>query len=1034
MSRSGAVGLLLLLLVACGGDGPSGAFTTLDASTDVASGADADASGVTDAPAPKPECKGSEACDDGYACTRDDRCSAGICRGTPYTCDDGIACTLDRCDGSGGCTAELAPGRFCLIGGQCVPDGALDPTNACRACVTPVSTTQYTANDGASCDDALVCTSGDACRDGVCQGDPKLACDDQNACTTDGCQEGTGCVHAPRTGACEDGDSCTVGDSCTNSACVSGKTVLDCSDGDPCTQDGCTGTGGCTHTVVEAPCDDGNACTAGDLCIEGQCTSGPQTPSCDDQNLCTTDLCLSTFGCVHMHNLEPCDDGDPCSLKDSCSAGLCTHGLVPKACDDGNACTVDFCEPNVGCKVLVQTGPCDDGNACTTDETCKNGACTPKGIQKCNDDNPCTDDTCDIKAGTGCVFKNNALKCEDGDPCTEGDKCSKGACVASLTGCDDKNACTDDFCDPQGAKGCEHTLKTSDLCRLSILITQPLRGATLTGSTNIVVKGKVQSPAFPLESVTLNGVAVQVDAAGQFTLQVKAQHGLNFLEAQATDTQGNVDTASQGFYWSTKFQPMTAPTPKELSASKALYLFLGPPAIDDGDHSKNDLDDLASIFEIIMGSFDIKGLIPSPAFSGGGYKVFLKNLSYGAPKVKLTPVAGGLHLRVTIANLKGDVEADGTCIVCFDVSGTLGIQQISIDADLLVSTDAQGKVQVTMKDPDVVVTGIDLDIDGILGAIFDFLVDFILDQFVPTLENEFKKEIGKAIPDALATALGSFAFNSSFDVGPFFAGGEKVTVTLATGLESIFFSDAGGILRMWGAATAPKKTTKPILGSIVRNGCLTGVPESLTMTKQAPLELALADDLLNQILFSLWWGGGLTFPVPPSLLAGQDLTQYGVTNLKVSLDFLLPPIVSSCNALQDLLLQIGDLKVHASLELFGKPVELDLFASADVYAELTASETGIGLSLGDIHRLTTDVVVTSQGFASAEKVIAGLIGGELVPKLFQQLAGQGLSGFPLPKIDLSGLVAGVPPGTAIAIAPEKLVRILGWTLVAGKIQ
>jgi len=44
------------------------------------------------------------ACEDGNACSREDRCSGGACEsGPPIDCDDGIACTDDTCDPSLGC-------------------------------------------------------------------------------------------------------------------------------------------------------------------------------------------------------------------------------------------------------------------------------------------------------------------------------------------------------------------------------------------------------------------------------------------------------------------------------------------------------------------------------------------------------------------------------------------------------------------------------------------------------------------------------------------------------------------------------------------------------------------------------------------------------------------------------------------------------------------------------------------------------------------------------------------------------------------
>ena len=76
-----------------------------------------------------------KACDDRNACTENDSCQAGVCRGAAVTngtaCDDGSACTVpDSCQ-AGVCTGAALP-------------------------------------DGTACDDGNICTPEDACQSGVC--------------------------------------------------------------------------------------------------------------------------------------------------------------------------------------------------------------------------------------------------------------------------------------------------------------------------------------------------------------------------------------------------------------------------------------------------------------------------------------------------------------------------------------------------------------------------------------------------------------------------------------------------------------------------------------------------------------------------------------------------------------------------------------------------------------------------------------------------------------------------------------------------
>ncbi len=96
-------------------------------------------------------------CDDGTACTANDRCSSGSCVGEARVCEDGNPCTTESCDSSLGCVFATRTG---------------------------------------SCDDGRSCSAGDRCAGGVCRGTP-LGCKDFNPCTRDACVEGLGCRFEP---------------------------------------------------------------------------------------------------------------------------------------------------------------------------------------------------------------------------------------------------------------------------------------------------------------------------------------------------------------------------------------------------------------------------------------------------------------------------------------------------------------------------------------------------------------------------------------------------------------------------------------------------------------------------------------------------------------------------------------------------------------------------------------------------------------------------------------------------------------------
>ena len=103
--------------------------------------------------------------------------------------------------------------------------------------------------DGAPCEDGSLCTEGDTCMGGACQGGAAPSCDDQNPCTEDACEAQVGCVHDFNTEPCEDGNLCNGPDVCAFGLCVPGPKIY-CYDGDPCTDDACVPDVGCPQTPI----------------------------------------------------------------------------------------------------------------------------------------------------------------------------------------------------------------------------------------------------------------------------------------------------------------------------------------------------------------------------------------------------------------------------------------------------------------------------------------------------------------------------------------------------------------------------------------------------------------------------------------------------------------------------------------------------------------------------------------------------------------------------------------------------------------
>ena len=202
----------------------------------------------------------------------------------------------------------------------------------------------------------------------------------------------------------------------------------------------------------------------GDPCDSDADSDGsPATEDCDDLDPAVfpghpEDCDGKDNDCDGAVDVGACDDSLGCTQDVCHPVDGCSHVPIDAACDDGNPCTGDTCDPVQGCTTsLLSGGPCDDGNACTINDSCTDGVCGGDALQgccavnsDCNDDNPCTHDTCDIDAG---VCANDAAPLDgqpcpfDLDGCTQ-DTCLGGTCVPGpLATCEGpESACVEEAC------------------------------------------------------------------------------------------------------------------------------------------------------------------------------------------------------------------------------------------------------------------------------------------------------------------------------------------------------------------------------------------------------------------------------------------------------------------------------------------------------------------------------------------------------------------------------------------------------------
>jgi cysteine-rich repeat protein len=301
-------------------------------------------------------------------------------------CEPGTGCFLDPCSEntdclSGWCVTHLGTGvctqtcqEDCPAGWSCQQVAGTDP-DVVFVCISDFATLCVPCAGASDCGDV---------------GGP------QAACVVYGESEGAFCG-----GGCDGDDDCPDGFRCEEMSTTEGAALTQCvpSDGE------CV----CTARSIE-------------LGLGTPCVVTGEEGTCAGNRVCLED------------GLSACDAPMPIAEQCNGADDDCDGQIDEETCDDGNPCTEDACLGEAGCEhVALEGGECADGNPCTAADHCVAGVCVGDPVL-CDDQNPCTDDSC-TETG-GCDHLPNVADCDDGDPCTVADECGDGACAGTAVACD----------------------------------------------------------------------------------------------------------------------------------------------------------------------------------------------------------------------------------------------------------------------------------------------------------------------------------------------------------------------------------------------------------------------------------------------------------------------------------------------------------------------------------------------------------------------------------------------------------------------
>lgn len=328
-----------------------------------------------------------------------------------------------------------------------------------------------------------------------------------------------------------------------------------------------------------------------------------------------------------------------------------------------------------------------------------------------------------------------------------------------------------------------------------------------------------------------------------------------------------------------------------------------------------------------------------------------------------------------------------------------------------------------------------INLDALIGPIGDVLGDVLsplLDTLIPLLGQLLGPILDGPASQAIASALESVQIDQEIEL-PELLGNGGGAMTINAGLSTVAFTTVGGKLGLKsGAWSAPDVQYDP-LGALLRDACMGGETGQFAFTEQLPMSVALHLDLINELLHSVWWNGFLDMAGDEAALAelSEEIVSYGVKDLVVTA--LLPPVITDCGGKGLLRLQLGDLFVQVKANMLGLDVDAEMYVSMELDANIKAQGSELGITVNGVTLFQVEIVKVSDAFKGNEAALEEAIKALLLPQI-EKLAEGSLGSFPIPAIDLSGVVPGIPAGTSIQLGDLVVGKSKGYITLDGDLK
>ena len=523
----------------------------------------------------------------------------------------------------------------------------------------------------------------------------------------------------------------------------------------------------------------------------------------------------------------------------------------------------------------------------------------------------------------------------------------------------------------------------------TVEVTTPERG-TVTGDASVTVSGRASDAESAVLQVTVNGTLATLADDGSFQASITLGEGITLIETVATDGGGNTASDARAILAGNLVDQNTA-------VAQAVAAFVSPQA----------MVGLADLVNSYAGGIDLTALAKSynPVVNTGGscndYQAYVDSVSRGPIEVGAEAANGGIQAKVTIRELviHGHLNFRAVCI---SGSANFTVTADAYDAGGLIAPGlADGNLSIALQGVTSGFRGFNVDVSGIPGFIEDRFEDDVRDKVASVLRDK----IVSIVPPLASQFLDGFV-SKTYEVSLL-----GQTIQFSFWPSAMSWTEAGGSLVL--------DSTSTVMGIEGRYLSTPSERPSDADLASNGLRIALADDVFNQLLASVWSSGALE----DTLLPGENEGLSGALGAEVdsaTVTMMLPPVASFDTTTGTARMAIGDLVVDAYSVDGGTLASFAVSAQIDL-AVTTGASGQVQVVTGNPRILAQVLEQSSSLLTPLDNAKAAAI-AELAIKALSLKADDLLDDIPVP---------GLANGT---IASPTFQPVSGYLMMGGELQ